>query len=125
MKPRDTNLRLKRFEASEKARKIASIETMILDFEHMVLDLSRQITAEEERTGIKDPVHFAYSTFAKAAALRRCNLLTSIADLRVKLDVARREHDEAALELRKLDPVESRDADRLMHKADGAGAVVG
>ena len=95
MKPRDTTVRLKRFEASEKARKVASIETMILDFEHMVLDLSRQITAEEERTGIKDAGHFAYSTFAKAVGLRRSNLQTSIVDLRMKLDAARREHEDA------------------------------
>ena len=76
---------------------------MILDFEHMVLDLSRQITAEEERTGIKDAGHFAYSTFAKAAGLRRSNLQTSIVDLRMKLDAARREHEDAAMELRKGD----------------------
>jgi flagellar export protein FliJ len=126
MKPRDTTLRLKRFEATEKARKVASIETMILDFEHMVLDLSRQITAEEERTGIRDAAHFAYSTFAKAAALRRSNLQTSIADLRAKLDVARREHEEAAIELRKLEPmVEGRDPDRIAHKADRASAAIG
>src|SRR5947207_16016593 len=110
MKPRDATLRLKRFEASEKARKVASIETMILDFEHMASDLSRQIAAEEERTAVKDPTHFAYSTFAKAAALRRANLLTSVTDLRLKLDAARQEHEEAAMELRKLEPIESRDS---------------
>jgi flagellar export protein FliJ len=112
MKPRDTALRLKRFEASEKARKVGSIETMILDLEHISVDLARQIAAEEERTGIKDPAHFAYSTFAKAAGLRRKNLLTSIDDLKTKLDAARREHEEAATELRKLEPIESRDSDR-------------
>jgi len=84
MKPRDTALRSKRFEASEKARKVASIETMIFDFEQMAADLARQIAAEEERTGVKDAAHFAYSTFAKAAALRRTNLLTSVVDLRLK-----------------------------------------
>jgi hypothetical protein len=126
MKPRDTTVRLKRFEASEKARKVASIETMILDFEHMVLDLSRQITAEEERTGIKDAGHFAYSTFAKAAGLRRSNLQTSIVDLRMKLDAARREHEDAAMELRKLEPaIESREADRMARKPDGASAAIG
>ena len=118
MKPRDSALRLKRFEATEKARKVASLETMILDLEHMAADLARQIAAEEERTGIRDPAHFAYSTFAKAAAQRRANLLTSVADLRVKLDGARREHEEAALELSKLEPVESRDTDRQHGKAD-------
>jgi flagellar export protein FliJ len=118
-------LRIKRFEAAEKARKVASLETMIRDFEHMAADLARQIAAEEERTNIKDTAHFAYSTFAKAASQRRSNLLTSVADLREQLDVARREHDEAALELRKLEPVEPRDLDRHLRKADGSTAVAG
>jgi flagellar FliJ protein len=125
MKPRDATLRLRRFEASEKARKVASIETMILDFEHMAADLSRQIAAEEERTGVRDPAHFAYSTFAKAAALRRSNLLTSVADLRVKLDAARHEHEEAVMELRKVEPIESRDSDRQLRKSDPNSAVIG
>jgi flagellar export protein FliJ len=125
MKPRDTALRLRRFEASEKARKVASIETMIADFEHMAVDLARQIAAEEERTGIKDPAHFAYSTFAKAASLRRANLQTSVADLRIKLEAARREHEDAMMELRKYEPVETRDHDRLLRKTDGTSAVIG
>ena len=125
MKPRDAALRLKRFEASEKARKVGSIETMILDFEHMAVDLSRQIAAEEERTGVRDAAHFAYSTFAKAAALRRTNLLTSVTDLRVKLDAARQEHEDALTELRKLEPIESRDTDWQVRKSDPSSAVIG
>jgi flagellar FliJ protein len=121
MKPRDSALRSKRFEAAEKARKVASLEAMIRDFETMASELSRQIGAEEERTGIKDPAHFAYSTFAKAAAQRRANLLTSAADLRVKLDVARREHEDAAYELTKLEPTEDRD--RLLRKDDPRAAA--
>ena len=125
MKPRDAALRLKRFDAHEKARKLASLETMIVDFEHMAVELTRQIAAEEERTGIKDPAHFAYSTFAKAAAQRRANLQTSVADLRVKLEVAKREHEEALMELRKLEPIETRDHDRELRKGDRSSAVIG
>ncbi|KAB2912257.1 MAG: flagellar export protein FliJ [Hyphomicrobiaceae bacterium] len=125
MKPRDTALRLKRFEATEKARKVASLETMIHDLEQMALDLGRQISAEEERTGIRDAAHFAYSTFAKAAALRRSNLLTSVTDLRAKLEIARRDHEEASAELRKLEPVETRDSDRHHMKADRNGLMIG
>jgi flagellar protein FliJ len=125
MKPRDTALRLKRFEAAEKGRKVASMETMILDLEHIAADLARQIAAEEERTGIKDPAHFAYSTFAKAAGQRRTNLLTSIGDLKVKLDGAKREHEEVVLELRKLEPVESRDSDRQHGKPASNGLMIG
>ena len=109
-------LRAKRFEAAEKARKVASLEAMIRDFETMVSELSRQIAAEEERTSIKDPAHFAYSTFAKAAAQRRGNLGASVADLKMKLDVAKRDHEDAASELTKLEPADDRD--RLLRKGD-------
>lgn len=116
MKPRDSALRAKRFEAAEKARKVASLEMMIRDFETMVSELSRQIGVEEERTGIKDPAHFAYSTFAKAAAQRRANLMVSVTDLKTKLDAAKRDHEDAASELTKLEPADDRD--RLLRKGD-------
>jgi flagellar protein FliJ len=125
MKPRDISLRSKRFDVAEKARKVASLETMIRDLEHMAADLYRQIQAEEERTGVRDSGHFAYSTFAKAAALRRANQMNSINDLRTKLDIARREHEEAALELGKLEPVESRDHERHLRKVDRNDAMIG
>jgi hypothetical protein len=110
MKPRDSAVKAKRFEVAEKARKIASLEGTIRDFEVMAADLARQIANEEDRTGIRDQAHFAYSTFAKAAAQRRANLLTSVADLQAKLAVAKRDHDDAAQALKRLEPAaEERD----------------
>jgi hypothetical protein len=46
-------------------------------------------------------------------------------DLRAKLEIARREHEEAVIELKKLEPVETRDADRHLGKANGSNAVIG
>ena len=74
MKARESAVRVKRFEADEYSRKVANLELMIRDFHAMAADLDRQIQAEEERTGVKDSAHFAYSTFAKSAAQRRNNL---------------------------------------------------
>ena len=88
MKARETAQRLKRFEADEKARKAADLEHMIREFEVIASDLDRQIQAEEDRSGVRDPNHFAYSTFAKSASLRRDNLRASVAGLRAKLDAA-------------------------------------
>jgi flagellar protein FliJ len=116
MKPRDSAARTKRFEVAERARKIASLEGTIRDFENLAADLTRQIGNEEDRTGIRDQTHFAYSTFAKAAALRRANLLTSVDDLKEKLEVARRDHEEALLALKRLEPTEEHG--RVHHKAD-------
>jgi hypothetical protein len=116
MKTNHIGWRSKGFEVTEKARKVASLETMVIDFQHMALELARQISAEEERTGVKNSAHIAYSTLAKATALRRANLLTSAADLRAKLDTARRELEAAEAELRALEPVETRNTDRQRRK---------
>lgn len=101
MKSRETALRLKRFEADEKVRKVNDLEQMIREFENMASDLERQILAEEDRTGIRDAAHFAYSTFAKSAGQRRDNLRASVAELREKLTAAQLERDEAAEQLRR------------------------
>lgn len=113
MKSRETSLRLKRFLAEEKRRKVADIEHMIREFEHMAQELDRQIQSEEERTGIRDKSHFAYSTFAKAAAQRRDNLRASIANLQMKLEDAVRERDEACAELERLAPEAQHEAERF------------
>lgn len=109
MKARDTALRLRRFEVDEKSRKAADLEQMIYEFEQMAADLDRQIRAEEDRTGVKDVSHFAYSTFAKSAAARRDNLLASVHELRIKLEAAQRERDEAMEELARVGTAETRE----------------
>jgi hypothetical protein len=112
MKSRDGALKLKRFEAEEKRRKVADIEAMIHEFEQMAADLDRQIAGEEERTGIRNEAHFAYSTFARAAAQRRDNLRASVAGLREKLELAVAVRDEAVAELEVATTAEERGTDR-------------
>jgi hypothetical protein len=104
MKSRESALRLKRFEAQEKARKVLGLEQMIKDFEVMAVDLDRQVQAEEDRTGIKDASHFNYSTFAKAARQRRDKLRASIEDLKAQLEAAMRERDEVDAEAVEVAP---------------------
>jgi hypothetical protein len=112
MKSRDGALKLKRFEAEEKRRKVADLEMMIQEFEQMASDLDRQVASEEERTGIRSESHFAYSTFARAAAQRRDNLRASVANLREKLDIAVAVRDEAFAELDTVTGAEERGSDR-------------
>ena len=113
MKSRDALIRLKRFDVEEKRRKVAEIEMMIGEFSHMAGDLDRQIAIEQERAGISDVNHYAYPTFAKAAIQRRNNLTASAADLEAKLMAARGDLDEANEELKKIELLEERDAERL------------
>jgi flagellar FliJ protein len=121
MKSRDAVIRLKRFEVEEKRRKVAEIEAMIGDFNHMACDLDRQIAIEQERAGITDVNHYAYPTFAKAAIQRRDNLTASAADLEAKLAAARGEFDEACAELRKIELLEERDMGLRVDQARAPG----
>jgi len=112
MKARETTLRLKRFEADEKNRKVQELEQMIHEFEQMAHDLERQVQAEEERTGVKDQQHFAYSTFARSAEQRRQNLLASVTELQEKLQFAVAERDDALAELDEAHTLRDRDTQR-------------
>lgn len=109
MKSRETLIRLKRFQVDEKRRRVAQIETMIAEFDRMAGDLEREIAAEEQKAGISDVGHFAYPTYAKAAAQRRDNLRRSAEDLHVQLDDAKAELGEAFEELKKVEILEDRE----------------
>jgi flagellar FliJ protein len=78
-------VRLTDFEIAACRRKIAQTRAMIADFERLAAELDREVRAEEDRTNNRDPRHFAYSTLAKAASLRRDNLMHSIEQLRLQL----------------------------------------
>ena len=119
MKSRETLVRLKKFQVEEKRRKVVQIETMIGEFERMAGDLDREIAAEEERSGIRDPSHFAYPTYAKAAMNRRDNLRRSAQELRIQLEDAKGAFDEALEELKKVELLDERDQmrDRAVESA--------
>ncbi len=109
MKSRETLIRLKRFRVDERRRRVAQIETMIAEFERISTELERDIKIEQDRTGIHDPAHFAYPTYAKAAMHRRENLLRSVDDLRVQLEDAKAALGEAFEEMRKVELLDERD----------------
>lgn len=112
MKSRETLIRLKKFQVDEKRRRVAQIETMIAEFERMATDLEREIQTEQERSGISDPAHFAYPTYAKAAIQRRENLARSADELRGQLEEAKAILGEAFEELKKVELLDERDQAR-------------
>lgn len=91
---------------------------MVREFEQIAADLERQVQSEEDRTGVKDRNHFAYSTYAKAAIQRRDKLVASIDDLKVKLDDAVRERAEAEAEIHSGALSESVETERDRRRAD-------
>lgn len=110
MKSRENLLRLKHFKVEDRTRQLTQIDLMIGEFVRMKEELDRQIAIEEERSGITDPNHFAYPTFAKAARQRRDNLGGSIRDLEDKRQGAVDALAEAEEELKKAEMLENRDS---------------
>ena len=109
VKSRDHLIRLKRFQVDERRRRVAQIESMIADFARMVVDLDREIAAEEQRSGLSDPNHYAYPTFARAQGARRDNLKRSSDELKEQLEEAKALLGEAQDELKKVESLEGRD----------------
>jgi flagellar FliJ protein len=109
MKSRDTLIRLKRFQAEEKRRRVIQLQSMIAEFTRMTGDLDREIANEEQRVNISDPLHFAYPTYARAARARRDNLAQSLDGLRAQLDEAEALFQEANDELSKVQQQDARD----------------
>ena len=125
MKSRETLIRLRRFQVDEKRRRVAQIESMIADFKRMADDLDREIAGEERRAGISDAGHFAYPTYAKAAATRRDNLLRSAGDLHDQLEEAKAALGEAFEELKKVEILDDRErsAERAAENAREQAAM--
>jgi flagellar protein FliJ len=109
MKSRDTLIRLKRFQVDEKRRRVAQIETMVAEFMRLAHELDREIKQEEARSGITDVGHFAYPTYAKAAATRRDNMVQSAQNLEGQLQEARDALQEAFDELKKIEVLDDRE----------------
>jgi flagellar protein FliJ len=121
MKTRETLIRLKKFQVEERRRTVAQIERMIRGFERISADLERDIKIEQDRSGIHDPAHFAYPTYAKAAIQRRDNLKRSAHDLKIQLEDAKAALGEAFEEMRKVELLGERDQIRERTEEDLPG----
>jgi flagellar export protein FliJ len=124
MKSRDTLIRLKQFHVEERRRKLAQIEAMIAEFARMAADLDREIALEEQRAGISDTTHFAYPTYARAARVRRDNLLRSGEELRGQFEEAKTGLENALEELDKVTSLEGREKSAQSDSLDHGPAIV-
>ncbi|MGB2729633.1 MAG: flagellar export protein FliJ [Methylovirgula sp.] len=125
MKSRDTLIRLKQFHVEERRRKLAQIEAMIAEFARMAADLDREISVEEQRAGISDTAHFAYPTYARAARVRRDNLLRSSEELCGQLEDARSKLENAVEELSKMTSLDGREKGAGSELPDRSLAMIG
>jgi flagellar FliJ protein len=81
--------RLRELEVQYIRRRCTQIEVMIADFDGIARQLEGEVRAEQGRTGIHDPAHFAYSTSAAAMTRRRDNLKRSMDELERQLAEAK------------------------------------
>jgi hypothetical protein len=109
MKSRESLVRLKEFQVTEKRRQLQQLQLMMSEFDRMSKELESQISIEEKKSGITDPNHFAYPTFAKAARQRADNLQISIRELKVQQEAAELALEEAEAEYAKAAALEERD----------------
>jgi len=116
MKSRATLIRLKKFQVDERRRRVGQIERMISEFERISGDLERDIKIEQDRSGIHDPGHFAYPTYAKAAIQRLDNLKRSAHDLKIQLEDAKAALSEAFEEVTKVELLDERN--QMRERAD-------
>jgi hypothetical protein len=110
---------------NDKRRQLLQLDMMIAEFERMATELEVQISAEEKKAGITDINHFAYPTFAKAARLRRDNLMNSQQDLLQQRTMAESLLAEAEAELSKAEALESRDARNREPETPLRSAMIG
>ncbi|WP_068313556.1 flagellar export protein FliJ [Polycladidibacter hongkongensis] len=120
MKNRSGLLKLKKFAVDEKRRQVNQIEAMLADFDRMAQELENQIQAEQRRVGIDDVTHFAYPTFARAAAQRRDNIKTSVGELNDQLNRAQDALTEAIADLKKVEMMEEREQARMRQAVEAA-----
>ena len=125
MKTRENLVRLKQFQVNDKRRQLLQLDMMIAEFERMASELELQIAAEEKKAGITDINHFAYPTFAKAARLRRDNLMNSQQDLLQQRTTAESLLAEAEAELSKAEALESRDVKNRENEGGLRSAMIG
>jgi chaperonin cofactor prefoldin len=117
MKSRESLVRLKEFQVNEKRRQLQQLQMMTAEFDRMTKDLETQIVLEEKKSGISDPSHFAYPTFAKAARARADNLQVSIRELRSQEEALESVLEEMQADYAKAAALEERDSGGVRARA--------
>jgi flagellar protein FliJ len=90
--------RVRRVGIEDAHRRIAQMEAIVADFDRTANELGDWIKAEENRTRIQDPAHFAYSASATAMTKRREALKRSRETLMRSIDELKRPLADVVLE---------------------------
>jgi len=86
LKTKQLSIAAQLFAAEQERRRLSRIAMMIRELSVGLAKLNEEIAAEEKRTRVSDRMHVCYSTYARAAAQRRDNLIRTIEELRLRGD---------------------------------------
>jgi flagellar FliJ protein len=92
--------RARRVGIGDTHQRIAQMKATVADFDRTANELEGWIRAEQNRTGIQDPAHLAYSTFAIAMTRRRDALKRSRETLTRSIDDLKRQLADADVTLK-------------------------
>ena len=107
------------------AQKIGHAIKATRELKDLVLLLDQEIEAEERRTGIVDPMHFAYSTYATATRERKRNLCSSIDVLTRQVDHLKGAIAEATIDRNRLGTLGSEEPELLFAERTQAPGLPG
>ena len=99
-----TNLiRIHKWQLDEKRRAIADMEHLLAGFQEQLAKLDREQEMELRVAGQNEETRFAYANYAKAAGVRRENLVASITDAEQRIAEAQEEVAEIYQDLKKYE----------------------
>ncbi|WP_025898306.1 hypothetical protein [Sneathiella glossodoripedis] len=96
-------IRVHKWKLDEKRREVTDLENLLENFNAQLTKLNQEQVKEQELASNDPEAALLYANYAKAATLRRENLMNSIQDMEAKIEVARSEMAEAFQELKKYE----------------------
>ncbi len=111
-----TNLiRIHKWQLDEKRRAIADMEHLLAGFQDQLAKLDREQEMELRVAGQNEETRFAYVNYAKAAGIRRENLVASITEAEQRIAESQEEVAEIYQDLKKYEISEETRL-RLLHE---------
>jgi flagellar FliJ protein len=96
-------IRVQKWKLDEKRREVTDLENLLANFNAQLTKLNQEQVKEQELASADPEAALLYASYAKAAKIRRENLMNSVQDMEEKIEVAREEMAEVFQELKKFE----------------------
>ncbi len=96
-------IRVQKWKLDEKRREVTDLENLLANFNAQLTKLNNEQVKEQQLASSDPEASLLYANYAKAAKIRRENLMNSVEDMEEKIEVAREEMAEVFQELKKFE----------------------